>query len=131
MQFATQADKIRYIQALKNILERELEKRCFLFMHYQGVIRLVPSKTKVNLLFSKNIRKSKILCRCASLFGSFKDVTDKHLFEIGCKHIVSLNGGNIDLSNLNVFHYELYIRKIVSARTGFYISRLAYTQNAL
>lgn len=64
----------------------------------------------------KNIIKFKILCEWASHFGSSKDVTKEDLVEIGCKIIVSLYGGNIDTSNLNVLRYEQYIRKIASAK---------------
>lgn len=52
------------------------------------------------------------------------------LFEIVCKAIVSIYGGYIDTSNLNVLRYEQRFRKIVSAKTEFDIARLHPTQNA-
>lgn len=62
-----------------------------------------------------------------SHFGSSEDVTRDDLFKTGCKVIVSLYGGNIDTSNLNVLHH-VNISKISSANKEYFIARLPATQ---
>ncbi|KAF2883693.1 hypothetical protein ILUMI_22476 [Ignelater luminosus] len=76
-------------------------------------------------------RLAKLYFLWAFHFGSSEDVTKEDLVKIGCKVIVSLYGGNIDTSNLNVFRYEQHIKKIALAKKRIIdIARLPPTQNA-
>lgn len=130
MQSATQSDKVCDIQPMQRSIGEEARKT-LLFVHALtgcDTTSALFGKSKSSAF--KNIIKSKILCEWASHFGSSEDVSKEDLVEIGCKFIVPLYGGNIDTSNLNVLHYEQYIRKIASAKKEFDIARLPPTQNA-
>lgn len=65
----------------------------------------------------------------ATLFGS-ENSNRKKLTDIGTKALVSLYSGNPNTDTLNLLQYNLYLKKITTAKSEFNIARLPPTEDA-
>lgn len=130
MQSATHSDHVRDIQAMQESIGEEGCK-VLLFAHALtgcDTTSALFGKSKTSAF--QHICKSETLRNWGSVFGCQEIMSTDEIIDIGCKVLVSLYGGNINSSSLNMLRYDNYIQKIASSKKEFDISRLPPTENA-
>ncbi|CAH1106595.1 unnamed protein product [Psylliodes chrysocephalus] len=129
LQSSTFRDRKRDIKSMQHILS---ENGCKIIL----ISHALTGCDNTSSLFGKSksaayrrFWKSEQFSICATLFGS-ENANRNELTDNGTEALVSLYGGNPNTETLNLLRYNLYLKKITTAKSEFNIARLPPTEDA-